>query len=111
MKFRPLTGQVLVQILPSEKSSAGGIVFPDELPLSPETVQKGHRHPTPPQPWIGVVCSVGPWPKLKCGLAQMPEFKVGSKVVIPHHAGVRMEKEIGGNYRMVRLDQVLGVLS
>jgi co-chaperonin GroES (HSP10) len=110
MKLKPLTGQVLVEILPPEKVSVGGILFPDELPLSAETVQAGHRHPTPPKPWIGVVREVGPWPKTKSGLMRMPEYGRGAQVVIKHHAGQEMRRGIGQNYRMVQQAEVLAVI-
>lgn len=109
MKLRPLIGQVLVEVLPQEKTSTGGIAFPDEMPLSPEAVQAGHRHPTPPEPLTCIVRAIGPWPKAKNGLAVLPDFKKGQRVLIPKHAGIEMEKEIGRNFRMVRYDQVLAV--
>lgn len=111
MRLRPLTGQVLVEVLPRESVSAGGIAFPDEVPLSPEAVQAGHRHPEPPRPWTCVVREIGPWPKAKNGLAMLPEFQRGQKVVIGRHAGIEMERGVGQNYRMIRYDQILGIIS
>jgi co-chaperonin GroES (HSP10) len=109
MNIRPLTGQVLVEILPREKVSAGGIEIPDHT-LSPEEVQATHRQPTPPPPWIGIAKAVGAWPKTKTGLLRMPEYGVGAKVVVRHNGGVEMRRNVGERYRMVAQKEILAVL-
>jgi len=111
MRIRPLTGQVLVQILPRDKRSAGGIEFPDEVPLSPEAVQAGHRHPEKPKPHIGIVREMGRWPKTRNGLAQMPQFGIGAKVIVGFNAGIQMRRDIGENFRMVLNEEVIAVLT
>lgn len=110
MKIKPLTGQVLVEILPDDKRSAGGIEFPEHT-LSPEEVQATHRNPQKPPPWKGIVREIGAWPKLRNGMALLPEFGIGATVVVGHNAGIQMQRNIGERFRMVLLDEVLAVLS
>lgn len=110
MRLRPLTGCVLLQVLPAEKISPGNIALPDEMPLSPEAVQAGHRHPTPPAPLTCIVRAIGKWPVNRKGLMRMPEYGVGARVIVRHNAGIQMERSIGQNYRMVNQSEVLAVL-
>lgn len=109
MKVVPLTGQVLVEILPSDKRSAGGIDLIEHTP-SPEDNQQSARRPTMPPGLTGIVKAIGPWPKLANGMALMPEFGVGSKVILKPHAGLEMHRNVGERLKMVRNDQVLAVL-
>ena len=110
MRIKPLTGQVLVEILPADRSTAGGIELPERT-LSPEEHQQNARHPTPPPPWTGIVREIGPWPKLRNGLLAMPEYGKGARVVIGHNAGIQMQRNIGERFRMVRQEDVLAVLT
>jgi len=109
MKLRPVTGEVLIEILPASKLSAGGIEIPDHT-ASPEERQAAAHHPEPPPPLTGRVHAIGPWPKTKKGLAVLPEFKAGDRVLVGHNAGIVMQRNIGENYRMIRYDQVLAVI-
>ena len=109
MKIKPLPGQALIEVLPSEKISAGGIAFPEHT-LSPEERQSDHR-PTMPPPLTGIVREIGAWPKLKNGMAVMPEFGIGSKVVVGFNAGLQLERGIGQRLRMVLQQEVLAVLT
>lgn len=110
MRIKPLTGQVLVEILPADKRSAGGIDVPEHTPSPEENQQAAHR-PTMPPGLTGVVKAIGPWPKLANGMALMPEFGVGARVVIGPHAGLDMTRGVGERLKMVRNDQVLAVLT
>lgn len=101
MTIRPLTGQVLVEIIPPDSRTSGGIEIP-ERSLSPEEVQERHADPSPPPPWQGRVVAIGRWPSLKNGMALMPEYGIGARVVIRHHAGIPMQRSIGTKLRMVR---------
>lgn len=109
-RIRPLTGQVLIEVLPEDRKSAGGIELPDYT-LSAEYQQERAHKPTPPKPVQGVVCEIGPWPKTSGGLSVLPEFGIGARVLVGFHAGVKMQRNIGEKFRMVRYDQVLAVLS
>ena len=110
MKIRPLTGQVLVEILPSEKVSAGGIEIPEHT-LSAEEHQQAAKNPRPPPPWTGIVREIGAWPKLRNGLLAMPEYGKGARVLVGHNAGIQMQRNIGERFRMVHQDEVLAILS
>lgn len=110
MRVRPLTGQVLVEIMPADKRSAGGIDLPDHT-MSPDENQQSARRPMMPPGLTGVVKAIGPWPKLPSGMALMPEFGVGARVVIGPHAGLDLQRGIGERLKMVRNDQVLAVLT
>lgn len=110
MKIKPLTGQVLVEILPSETQSAGGIRLPDHT-LSPEEHQERSHSPTPPPGITGIVRAIGSWPKLPSGRALMPEFGIGNKVVLRPHSGQDMQRNVGERFKMVLQDDVLAVLT
>lgn len=110
MNIRPLSGQVLIEILPPNKISAGGIQFPDHT-RSPEEVQASHRKPEPPPPLQGVVKEIGYWPKLRNGLSLMPEFGIGAHVILRHNSGVQMHRGIGDRFRMCLVEEVLAVVT
>ena len=112
MNYRivPLTGQVLVEILPRDTRSAGGIEFP-EYTLSAEDVQQRNHVPEKPPPLHGVVTAIGQWPKLPNGKLAMPEFGLGAKVIVRHNAGLQMHRGIGERFRMCLVEEVLAVVS
>lgn len=104
----PLTGEVLVELLPPERV-INGVAIPDHTP-TPEEVQASHHHVEKPKAIQGIVRAIGKWPMTKNGMAVMPQFGVGAKVVLPHNAGIRMQRNIGEQFRMVRNSEVLAVL-
>ncbi|HUD74791.1 MAG TPA: hypothetical protein VMQ76_06940 [Terracidiphilus sp.] len=110
MNIKPLPGQVLVEILPDDKRTAGGIELPEHTP-SPEENQEAARRPEMPIGLTGVVRAIGQWPKLANGKALMPEFGVGARVVLSRCAGLDLQRGIGERLKMVRNDQVLAVLT
>jgi co-chaperonin GroES (HSP10) len=110
MRIRPLTGQVLVEILPPEKLSPGGIEIPERA-LTPDEHQRESLNPSPPPPWTGIVREIGKWPMLRSGLLDMPPFGIGQTVLVGRHSGVAMERFIGKQFRMVKASEVLAVLS
>lgn len=109
MAVRPLTGQVMVWIIPDARETSTGLALPDKMPVSAETVQFGHRKPSKPPAVLGRIEAVGPWP-IKKGKYHLPEFKVGQQVAIGHLAGQQLSRGVGERLRMVRYDQVLAVL-
>lgn len=109
MKVKPLTGQVLIEVLPPEKESAGGVALPD-YDLTPEDQQRLARNPQMPPGLKGRVRAIGAWPKTASGLARMPEFGVGALVIIPPKSGLEMHRNLGDRFRMVKQSQVLAVL-
>ena len=101
---------MLIEILPDDKRTAGGIDLPEHT-MSPEENQEAAHRPTMPPGLTGVVKAIGPWPKLANGMMLMPEFGVGARVVIGRGAGLDLQRGIGESLKMVRNDQVLAVLT
>lgn len=112
MRVRPLTGQVLIEILPEETQSYGGIFLPQDLSTPPEIVQESHRNPQKPSKnQVGIVREIGNWPKLANGMALMPEFGKGAKVVFNPWRGTTMQRGISERFKMVSQDDILAVLT
>lgn len=109
MKIVPLTGQVLIEVLPLETRTAGGIELPSRS-RSPEEIQETHLDPVKPGALTGIVRGVGAWPKLRCGLALMPEYGLGAKVLIRPEIGTPMEMDSKRRLRMVRQEDILAVV-
>ena len=74
MNIIPLTGQALVEILPENKLSDGGIVIPETA--------KGKDDVGRLPPMKAKVWRLGPWPQKKCGLAVLPEIAPGDTVLV-----------------------------
>lgn len=109
MKVRPLTGQVLIEILPLDTRTAGGIELPQRS-LSPEEVQERHANPEKPKGIFARVIRVGAWPKIKCGLALLPEFRSGQTVIVSAFRGQDMT-ENGRKLKILSQSDVLAVVS
>lgn len=108
-KIKPLTGQVLVELEPIAHTTAGGIEIP-ERNRSPEEVQATHLRPEKPKPLVGIVKAIGRWPVLKNGMAQIPEFGIGARVVFSFNAGTGLQRDVSRKLRLVRFADVLAVL-
>jgi co-chaperonin GroES (HSP10) len=109
MRVKPFTGQVLIALDGRQTQSPYGIALPEHT-LSPEEQQELDHHPTPPGPLTGTVREIGPWPKLKNGMAVMPPFGVGARVLIPRYGGIEMHMDVYGRFKMVMLEDVLALL-
>lgn len=110
MKIKPLTGQALVELLPHDRLTAGGIEIPERC-LSPDEVESRHLNPEKPKPWFGVVREIGAWPPLKNGLRLMPEFGIGAKVILRHNAGTEIHYHERVKLRLVKQQDILAVWS
>ena len=111
MKIIPLTGQVLIEVLPPPTESGGGVALPEDRTLSPEIVQEQSRNPEKPaKNNVGVVRAVGSWPKTRNGLLKMPEYGVGAKVLFNPWRGTPMERGVSERLRMVKQEDVIAVL-
>lgn len=108
-KVQPLTGQVLIEVLPEDAKSPGGIDLPNRG-LSAEEVQERHQNPEKPPGAYGIVRAIGPWPKLKCGLALMPEYGMGAKVFFNPLRGIAMQWDTTRKLRMIMQEDVLAVV-
>lgn len=102
MTILPLPGQVLVEILPAESKSIGGITIPDGV----EVMDKGGKLP----PEKGKVVRLGRWPQKPNGKAVLPEFSPGDTVLVSRYSGQRL-KHLDDKFRLVQLDDVLAVLT
>ncbi len=100
---------MLIEIV-AEKVSNGGIVLADHTPTPEETQERNHQ-PTPPAPLQGVVRRIGPWPKLDNGMAVLPDFGIGAKVVVRPGAGQDFSYDTQGKFKMVETRDVLAVLT
>ena len=90
--------------------SAGGIAIPDHT-VTPEEHQERAHHPTPPPAITGKVVEIGPWPKLRNGLAVLPPFGIGARVAIRPTSGIEFHWETSCRLKMVESGDVLAVLS
>ena len=108
--IRPLTGQVLLRIIPPQAQSDGGITIPQRT-LSAEEVQERNHHPEPPPPDVGIVEAIGPWPRLKNGMMIPPPFPPGSKVLVREASGQKLNRDVGERLKLVRVSDVLAVLT
>lgn len=108
--IRPLTNQVLVRILPKDTQSSGGITIPAHT-LSPEEVQERNHHPEPPPPVQGKVLAIGPWKRLKNGLAAPPPFPPGATVLMRDGSGQKLSYGVDDKLRLVNADDILALLT
>jgi len=93
--LRPLHDKVLAEVLPPAKTTAGGLVIPDI-----------HKENAPQK---ALVRAVGPGRRLNSGDRAPLEVAPGDMVLVPQHAGTRLQK--GGKEHVVLVeDQILAVL-
>lgn len=110
MRVKPLTGQVLIELDDRERLTPSGIAIPDHT-LSPEEHQERARKPSPPPGITGRVVEIGPWPKIGNGMALMPEFGIGARVVIRPTSGIEFRWETSCRLKMVLTQDVLAVIT
>lgn len=108
MRVKPLTGQILIELDERERTSPGGVAIPEHT-LSPEEHQERSHHPAPPPGITGRVVEIGDWPKLKNGMAVMPPFGIGARVVIRPTSGVEFHWETSCRLKMVQTEDILAV--
>jgi len=110
MRVIPLTGNVLIELETPERITFTGLHIPEHTPSAEEN-QVSARAPTPHPAVTGKVVEIGPWPKLKNGMAVLPEFGRGARVAIRPTAGVTMHWETSGRLKMLSSDDILAVLT
>lgn len=109
--IRPLEGQVLIEVLPPNTKTSGGIDLPDNPSIPPEIVQEQAMNPVKPTGQnIGIVRAIGSWPKLKCGLRLLPEYGIGAKVVFNPYRGTQLQRGLGDRLKLVSQSDVLAIL-
>ena len=95
MNIKPLKNQVLVKLLPHEYE---GLIFHD-----PDFKDEKAA------PRKGVVVAIGQWRTTKQGFSILPDFHVGQRVIVNEYLGTKLTRDIGENYRLCRIDDVLAV--
>jgi len=110
MRVKPLTGNVLVELDAPDKMTLTGLHIPERA-MSPEEQQQASKSPSKPLAVTGRVVEIGPWPKLKNGLAVMPEFGLGARVAVRPGSGIEMHWETSGRLKMLSTEDVLAVLT
>ena len=98
MNLRPLTGQCLVEILPENNLTDGGLVIPDSV--------KGKDGMGKLPPLKAKVWRLGPWPQKKGGLCVLPEFAPGDTVLCSPYTGTKL-KRLSDKFRLVKVEDVL----
>ena len=101
--IRPLTGQALIQLLPPDEKTDGGLFVPEIVHDNPNGEKAKPRR--------GIVIAVGHWRQTKEGFAILPDFKPGETVLLSEYAGTKLTRAIGENLRLCRVDDVLAVLT
>lgn len=91
---RPLHDRLLVERLPEEEKTAGGLYIPDTAKEKPQQ---------------GRVISVGNGRVTEDGKTLALEVKVGDKVLFSKYSGTELKLN-GREYLMIREDDVLGVI-
>ncbi len=101
-RIKPLTGQVLVELLPPDSKTETGLFIPDVAQNSP----RGEKS----KPFKAIVVEIGPWPKTKQGYAVLPPFGIGATVLCSAYSGTKLTRNVSERLLLVRSDDVLAVL-
>lgn len=114
-RITPLRGQALLEMIPADTHSAGGVFIPETARQEPATELSRAKLIDPRgTPVKGYVNAIGPWPLVKKGKHKgfqiMPEFKVGDLVIVPAHAGQPLSDGFGHGFKLVDQLAVLAVI-
>ena len=94
MKVRPLHDRVIVEMVPEEQKTAGGIVIPDTAKEKPQE---------------GKVIAVGPGRTDKDGALIPMDVKKGDRILFGKYSGTETKID-GVEYLIMRADDILGIL-
>lgn len=103
MRIRPLTGQVLIELLPPDDKTTGGLFLPD-IAQDPQRGEKA-------KPIKGLVVEMGAWRTTRNGFGILPPFGIGAKVLCTPYSGQKVDHAINNQLFLVDSDNVLAVLS
>jgi chaperonin GroES len=95
MNIRPLHDRVVVERLDAERTSAGGIVIPDNAAEKPEQ---------------GKVVAVGNGAILEGGKIRPLDVKVGDRILFGKFSGQTVKVE-GTEYLVMREDDIMGIVA
>lgn len=93
LTLKPLADRVVVEALPGEEKTAGGVILPD-------TAQE--------KPMMGKVLAVGPGKVLDNGKLENMEVKVGDRVLYGKYSGTEVKIE-GEKYVILQQRDILGI--
>ena len=94
MNVRPLHDRIIVERIEEEELSSGGIIIPDSAKEKPQQ---------------GKVIAVGKGRIEKDGKVTPLDVKAGDTVLFGKYAGQEIKVE-GGEYLIIRVEEVLGVI-
>ncbi len=94
MKVRPLHDRVIVERVPEEQKTAGGIVIPDTAKEKPQE---------------GKVIAVGPGRTDKDGALIPMDVKKGDRILFGKYSGTETKID-GVEYLIMKADDILGIL-
>jgi chaperonin GroES len=95
IKIRPLDDRIVVEALPAEEKTKGGIVLPEAAKEKPQQ---------------GKVVSVGPGRLNRDGVRTPPNLKKGDTVVYGKYSGTDVKVE-GTEYKIMRESEILAKFS
>ena len=95
MKIQPLGDRVVLKQLEPEEKTKGGIVLPDTAKEKPQE---------------GEVVAVGKGKVLDNGQLQVPEVKVGDRVLYGKYSGTDITTKEGEEYLIVREEDILAII-
>jgi chaperonin GroES len=95
MEIKPLGDRVVIQPLEAENKTKGGIVLPDTAKEKPQE---------------GKVIAVGKGKTLDNGSVQVPEVKVGDKVLYGKYSGNEITTKDGQELLIMREEDILAII-
>ena len=93
MKFRPLPDRVLIKVLDSEDTTAGGIIIPDTAKEKPQE---------------GEVVAVGPGAMNEAGKIAPMDVKIGDIVRFGKWSGTEVKID-GKEYSIMKESDIMGI--
>ncbi len=93
--FNPLDDRILVDVLPAETKTAGGLYIPDSGQEKPER---------------GIVVAVGPGKRNKKAQLRPLDVKIGDEIIFAKYAGTAIQI-LGKEVFILREDEVLGIVN
>jgi len=94
LKLRPLGDRVWVEPIEQEETTASGIVLPETAKEKPQE---------------GKVLAVGPGLLTDKGERQVPEVKVGNRILFAKYSGTEIKQE-GTKYLIMRETDILAIV-
>ena len=95
MKIRPLHDRVVVERIEEERTTAGGIVIPDNVAEKPDQ---------------GKVIAVGNGKILEDGKLRPLDVKVGDRILFAKYSGSTVKIE-GTEYLVMREEDIMGIVA